>query len=908
MAKQPWENDPIVVPAGNAGARPAVEFDKPATPPSPPAPTRDTERFVRMTDEEVIAAKLNPMQPYQINQAGKIEPIGGTPLPAQNVNRPSQIRTTLDALQNIRKLANQTLSVGEMAGRVRAAPVVGALFGQNRADLEGALNMVQGNLIQDQLAQLAKINPGGMASLANQESEAQRLASSIANLDPNQSLEQFLMGVDRAEQYFNRQLEQAGETPTQGRIVTAPGTTSGTVMGAIQGGQPIMTPQDLEAGKAIQEAWNRTGRFADTQAVAAQYGRLFGQKEAAFLQANEGKPVTINPNPTGQPTAAEQSVGEFVATPMGETVAAGMTSSANAMTLGLLDELAPVLGLDADRVQAAKRYLQERNVGASLVGEVAGSIGPTGLISRGVNTALLGGRAANLAPLAGDTIAGILAGAGESNQNRLGGALLGGTLGGAGGALGRRVFGGTPPAGGAPDGGAPMGGMGGPMGAPPAGGAPMGGPMGGMGGPSGGRASGGAAATPSDVIRVSRSQELPVPVSLMNFQRTRDFADVQAARELAKNGEVGGPIRERMAQQQQQIAANFDSFLDQTGAEVLSNLEQQGARITAGIKSMADKSKAKYRALYTRARQAGETLQPVNYRPVLDAISAKLPTEQDEKVLRIAREAIARNDPDGTGQLSIEAMEAVRKAIGNNMGDDPNQIRLGGEMKNIIDGILNDAGGNVYRSSRAAFREHQETFKEIGIIAQLLGTKRNSTDRVVAAENVVARILAPGTEAAQLRKMRDLVTGEGGDPQAWNEVQGAVMEQIRRAAYPASATKDSAGNVEVSPAGLARAVDRLDQSGKLALIFDGGTAQGLRTLRDVAQDTFTAPSGSINFSNNSAWANRWMNGLDLIINTVVTGLPVNGGVVNNILKPLRQNIKDQPLRQEVRRLVGDNAQ
>jgi hypothetical protein len=908
MAKQPWENDPIIVPAGNAGARTAVEFDKPVAPPSPPAPTRDTERFVRMTNEEVIAEGLNPMQPYQRNQAGKIEPIGGTPLPAQNVNRPSQIRTTLDALQNIRQLANQTLSVGEMAGRVRAAPVVGALFGQNRADLEGALSMVQGNLIQDQLAQLAKINPGGMASLANQESEAQRLASSIANLDPNQSLEQFLMGVDRAEQYFNRQLEQAGETPTQGRIVTAPGTTSGTVMGAIQGGQPIMTPQDLEAGKAIQEAWNRTGRFADTQAVAAQYGRSFGQEEAAFLQANEGKPVTINPNPTGQPTAAEQSVGEFVATPMGETVAAGMTSSANAMTLGLLDELAPVLGLDADRVQAAKRYLQERNVGASLVGEVAGSIGPTGLISRGVNTALAGGRAAGLAPLIGDVVAGTAAGAGEANENRLGGALLGGTLGGAGGALGRRVFGGTPPAGGAPDGGAPMGGMGGmgaPMGAPPAGGAPMGGPMGGMGGPSGGRASGGAAATPDDVIRVSRSQELPVPVQLANFQRTRRFEDMQRARELAKNNEVGGPIRERMAQQQQQIAANFDAFLDQTGAEVLSNLEEQGARITAGIKSMADKSKAKYRVLYEKAREAGELKEPVSYQPVLDYIASKVPTEQQEKVMKIARESLDISDPNGTGIISINALEGVRKKIVEASKSDPTQGFFGGELKGVIDDVLNDTGGDVYRSSRAAFRDHQKTFKEIGIIAQLLGTKRNSTDRVIAAENVVARILAPGTEAAQLRKMRDLVTGEGGDPQAWSEVQGAVMEQIRRAAYPASAVRDEAGNVAVSPAGLKRIVDRLDQSGKLSLIFDGGTAQGMRTLSDVAQDVFTAPPGSVNFSNTSS---AWMNGLDMIINTVAAGLPLPAGVMSNVVAPLKNAARNRPLRQEVRQLVGDNAQ
>jgi hypothetical protein len=620
--------------------------------------------------------------------------------------------------------------------------------------------------------------------------------------------------------------------------------------------------------------------------VAAQFGRSFGQEEAAFLQANEGKPVTINANPTGTPTAAQQAVGELVATPVGEDIAAGTLGSANAMTLGMLDELAPVLGLDAERVQMAKRYLQERNPAASLAGEVVGSIAPTGMISRGVGAALQGGRLAGAAPLIGDVIAGAAAGAGEANENRIGGALLGGTLGGVGGDIGRRVFGGTPPAGGA---------------APPAGGAPMGGPMGGMGG----RASGGAAATPDDVIRVSRSQELPVPVQLANFQRTRKFEDMQRARELAKNNEVGGPIRERMAQQQQQIAANFESFLDQTGAEVLGNLEEQGARITSGIKSMADKSKAKYRSLYNRARQAGETRQPVNYQPVLDSIAAKLPTEQDEKVLRIAREAIARNDPDGTGQLSIEAMEAVRKAIGNNMGADANQARLGSELKGVIDGVLDDAGGDVYRSSRAAFRDHQKTFKEIGIIAQLLGTKRNSTDRVVAAENVVARILAPGTEAAQLRKMRDLVTGEGGDPQAWNEVQGAVMEQIRRAAYPASAVRDEAGNVAVSPAGLKRVVDRLDQSGKLSLIFDGGTAQGLRTLADVSQDVFTAPPGSVNFSNTSS---AWMNGLDMIINTIAAGLPLPAGVMSNVVAPLKNAARNRPLRKEVQQLVGDNAQ
>ena len=694
-----------------------------------------------------------------------------------------------------------------------------------------------------------------------------------------------------ATQQFGEQAAPQGEPVApqgdQGRIVTAPSTTSGMVAGAIEGGQPIMTPQDLEAGKAIQEAWNRTGRFADTQAVAAQFGRSFGQEEAAFLQANEGKPVTINANPTGMPTATQQAVGEIVATPIGEDIAAATLGSANAMTLGMLDELAPVLGLDADRVQMAKRYLQERNPVASLAGEVAGSIAPTGMISRGVGAALQGTRLAGAAPLIGDIVAGGAAGAGEANENRLGGALLGGTIGGAGGAVARRVFGGAPPAGGAPDGGIPP--------------APMGGPMGGMGG----RASGGAAATPDDVIRVSRSQELPVPVQLANFQKTRAFEQQQRARELAKNNEVGGPIRERMAQQQQQIAANFDTFLDQTGAEVLGNLEEQGARITAGIKSMADKSKAKYRALFNRAEKAGELREPISYQPVLDYIASKVPTEQQEKVMRIAREALEISDPDGTGVISINALEGVRKKISSASQSDPTQGYFGGELKGVIDGILDDTGGDVYRASRAAFRDHQKTFKEVGIIAQLLGTKRNSTDRVVAAENVVARILAPGTEAAQLRKMRDLVTGEGGDPQAWAEVQGAVIEQIRRAAYPASAVRDEAGNVAVSPAGLKRVIDRLDQSGKLGLIFDGGTAQGLRTLSDVAQDVFTAPPGSVNFSNtSSAWANM----LDLVLNFTSAGLPLPRGLVSDGLPRIKRAMQNRPLRAEVKALIGDNAQ
>jgi hypothetical protein len=399
---------------------------------------------------------------YRRRADGGLEFIPGGPAdpaakaPPANPNRAPQIQSALEALANIRKLAEEPLSVGEAAGRIRSTPLIGAIAGQNRANLEGALSQIEGNLIQDQLRELARINPGGVASLANSETEARRLASSIANLDPNQSIDQFLTGVKRAEDYYNRQLEMVGGAPAdaqgeQGRVVTAPGTTGGTVVGAIQGGQPIMTPQDMEAGKAIQEAWNRTGRFADVQAVAAQYGRSFGQEEAAFLQANEGKPVTINANPTGQPTAAEEAVGEFVSTPMGEAVGAGIVGGANTFTLGQLDDLAPMLGFDPQRVQAAKDFLRQQAPVSTLAGEVAGGLLPAAGFGRAAQTLTAGSPLASLAPALGDVAFGASFGAGEAPEGERGmGALLGGATAGLAGAAGRRLFGGgqppTPPA------------------------------------------------------------------------------------------------------------------------------------------------------------------------------------------------------------------------------------------------------------------------------------------------------------------------------------------------------------------------------------------------------------------------------------------------------------------------------
>lgn len=124
-------------------------------------------------------------------------------------NRIPQINTGLEAIKDLRNLSQQFLSAGKQAGNIAESPLFGSLLGQNRANLEGSLEILRGIIIQDQLGRLAKINPAGVASLANSPSEQERFVSAIANLDPNQDPKQLLIGLKRAEDYLKRQKEEA---------------------------------------------------------------------------------------------------------------------------------------------------------------------------------------------------------------------------------------------------------------------------------------------------------------------------------------------------------------------------------------------------------------------------------------------------------------------------------------------------------------------------------------------------------------------------------------------------------------------------------------------------------------------------------------------------------------------------
>lgn len=403
-----------------------------AAPKDQPKPDKPTETFRMATAEEKKAAGLDPNRSYQINNVtGEFKDVGGQPTAKPAVNDPNRvfkIQSTLDQLANLRQIAQRSLSVGETAGRVRETPVIGALLGQNRADLEGALSQVEGSLIQDQLAVLAQLNPQGVASLANSENEARRLASSIANLDPNQSYDQFLQGISRAEQYYKRQLELAGGAQTP---PPAPGAAPQSAA-PIKAGERIQTEADLAVQRALQDAWNSGSSVDDIIALNQRYGRgPFAPEDIQRMrdQRAKGGSMSFYASPTGEPNAIQEGLGGFLQTEPGKIIGGYTTGAANALTLGAMDD-------------ASKAYFRENAPVSSLTGEVTGGILGALPFVKGAQALTAGVRIApEVAALLGEAGYGSAYGYGEAPEGqKLTGALTGAGASLLGGALANRFL------------------------------------------------------------------------------------------------------------------------------------------------------------------------------------------------------------------------------------------------------------------------------------------------------------------------------------------------------------------------------------------------------------------------------------------------------------------------------------
>ena len=416
-------------------------------------------------------------------------------------------------------------------------------------------------------------------------------------------------------------------------------------------------------------------------------------------------------------------------------------------------------------------------------------------------------------------------------------------------------------------------------------------------------ASGGAAGTDVATMRQVAASELPVPVELTKGQATRDFAQQRFEQEAAKNPELGAPIRERMEQQNKAVRQSFDAWIDETGAQAPDS-RATGIAVDKAVRAKAARDKVEIRTAYKEAEKAGETAQPVSTQSIVDALNESVSAESTAPVLGAAKKELIRlggAEEGPNGQLIAKDMtlgntEQLRKFVNKTTGSDATNIKFAGDLKRAIDTSTEGAGGELYQKARGLRAKYADQYENHAVISDLLNNKRGSSDRRVALEDVADRVLYRGSLDDMRFARKVLQTGGEDGMQAWKEIQGSALRDIRDAATK-NVARDSAGNEVISASGLDKAIKRLDNEGKLDYLFGKKGAEQLRAVNDLAKVMFTSPPGAVNTSNT---ASVLLAAMDMAVSgSAGMPLPVMSG-----LRMLVKNVKDRKLRMRIQDALG----
>jgi len=176
----------------------------------------------------------------------------------------------------------------------------------------------------------------------------------------------------------------------------------------------------------------------------------------------------------------------------------------------------------------------------------------------------------------------------------------------------------------------------------------------------------GAAELSAGQLRQAKARELLDPIDLSRDQYTRNFKDVNWAREKAKDATTGEPLRQKYASDNQKLINNLDLEVQATGAQKTGiDRGELGQELNNVVDAYKKDRYQQVKDKYTEADTAGETLQQVPYKSVLDYIDnieSKRPTQYDQNpILKMVKEDLKANDPNGTGAINLRQYEDIKQ-------------------------------------------------------------------------------------------------------------------------------------------------------------------------------------------------------------------------------------------------------
>ena len=296
----------------------------------------------------------------------------------------------------------------------------------------------------------------------------------------------------------------------------------------------------------------------------------------------------------------------------------------------------------------------------------------------------------------------------------------------------------------------------------------------------------GAATTDEALRRQERLSRLNIPATA--GERTQNLAQQQFEAEVGRgvvtgiSEEAKTKLAEQMsgfkANQQKAIVQNFERMTNEVNAEVADPTQMRavGKIVDKVLNDEYTKKYDAYKSLYAQADNAGETLQQVPYKNLLDFIETKTPTQRKtlDPILDSVAESLRMNDPQGTGTISVRALEDIYQQIGT-VKDSANAK----PMKNIITQMGEGAGGELYQKARAARAQLAKEFEDVRRVDKLLGTKAGYADRQVALDDVFKYVVLDGS-LEEMRTVTKLLKKGGKEgEQAYAELKGQTIQHMK---------------------------------------------------------------------------------------------------------------------------------
>jgi hypothetical protein len=316
------------------------------------------------------------------------------------------------------------------------------------------------------------------------------------------------------------------------------------------------------------------------------------------------------------------------------------------------------------------------------------------------------------------------------------------------------------------------------------------------------------------------------------------------------------------------------------------NLRPVGKIVDAALVKEAKSAMGEVNAAYQKARASGETKELVPYQGLVTYINEQGPTVKEKlaPILGAVEDQLVKNDPQGSGAVTIDALEDIYQFINKNAQEGtPNSVQAR-ELKNLINQATEGAGGDLYKEARKKRVQYARQFENAASVDKLLRNKPGTTDRAVAFEDIFEHSILKGSFDDTRNIALLLKKGGQEGQQAWKELQGQTIEYIKEQATK-NIQRDAAGRPIPSAAAMNKVIRDLDSDGKLDYIFGKKGAEEIRELRDVMVDVYSPVPGTTNYSNT---ASALLRGLERINASPLSKIPVVGSATKYAEESLQQ--------------------